>query len=340
MNKILHLFDEKYVKDFLSEKVLPKYPDFVSIKKVTIKPWKKHVWESTYHVVLEFKTVFKTKDGKIKKLPIFCSAHSNEPRENVYHSLEFLWKHGFGKGYLTIPHPLFYSDYFQATFYRGIDGNHLYYYIRENNFPVIEAIVEKAAKWFNKLHNLEVEEMRNFNEENSRIRTVFPGADHTCERIKHDYPEHYDFYKKAYSIFMEKEEKFLSTTEKRWLVHGDAHPENIIKMGHKKIGLIDFTDLCLSDFTRDIGTFLQQLEFMCNRKISDRDYSKKIKQIFLDSYFSGSSIKLNQDIQDRINNYYNWTSLRTATFFLLKYDSEPERALPLIEKIKNNLQIN
>ena len=33
MNKILQLFDDKYVKKLFRDKVLPLYPDFVDIKK-------------------------------------------------------------------------------------------------------------------------------------------------------------------------------------------------------------------------------------------------------------------------------------------------------------------
>ncbi|MDD5291523.1 MAG: hypothetical protein PHZ04_05515, partial [Patescibacteria group bacterium] len=85
MNIIHNLFDEKYVIDLFKKEVLPRYPDFVDIKKVKVRAHKNHVWETTYHVVLEFKTSFLTKTGRIKILPIFCSAHSEEPRKNVYH---------------------------------------------------------------------------------------------------------------------------------------------------------------------------------------------------------------------------------------------------------------
>jgi hypothetical protein len=49
-------------------------------------------------------------------------------------------------------------------------------------------------------------------------------------------------------------------------------------MSDKKIAVIDFTDICLSDFARDLGTFIQQLEFMANRKIGDHEYTEKIKK--------------------------------------------------------------
>jgi len=339
MNIIHNLFDEKYVIDLLKKEVLPKYPDFIDIKKVKIRSYKSHVWETTYHVVLEFKTSFLAKDGKTKILSIFCSTHSEEPRKNVYHALKYLWDNGFAKGFLTIPHPLFYSEYFNGVFYRGVSGRNLYHYIRIKDYREIETIIPKAAAWFAKLHKLPTANAYNFNEENSRIKTVIPGRDQILADIKKEYPAYYETYKKAYDIFIKKEEEFLSSTPQRWIVHGDAHPENIIKMGKKKLSIIDFTDICLSDFARDLGCFLQQIEFMVMRKINDEEYAKKIKNLFLENYFKNAKIKLDKSLQERIDNYYNWTAIRTATFFLTKYKNEPDRAEPLIEKVKNNLGI-
>lgn len=339
MSRIQKLFDEGYVIKLFKKKVLPQYHDFKDIKKIIINAPKKNIWESTYHVVIEYRTFFVDNENKIIKIPIFCSAHSNEPRKNVYTSLRFLWNNGFGQSFLTIPRPLFYSDYFCGTFYRGANGHNLYQFIRTKNFNEIEKTIPLAARWFAKLHNMPTDKAINFNPENSRLKTVIPGIDHILKAVKNNYSEYYDFYKKAYKIFIEKEEKFLASTEKRWLIHGDAHPENIIKVSQKKLAVIDFTDLCLSDVARDIGTFIEQLDFMIMRKIENEKYSQKMKNVFLENYFKNAKIELNQELQERIDNYLNWTKLRTATFFLLKYDAQPERALPLIEQVKNNLNI-
>jgi len=337
MNRINQLLDEQYVVAYLKKRILPKYPNFVDVEKVFIKPWKKNIWDTTYHVVLEFRTTFVGAGGKTEELPIFCTAHSSEPRKNVYDSLKFLWRHGFGGGHLSIPHPLYYSKYFNGTFYRGVEGSHLYYFIRENNFPIIEDIIPKTAKWFARLHDLKVEPTQDLSQENSRIRTVFPGVEHILARVKNDFPEHHDFYQKVYEIFMKNEEDFLASTSERWLVHGDAHPENIIRMSKEKIGVIDFTDLSFTDFARDLGTFLQQLEYMCNRKINDRNYPAKIQKLFLDTYFTERNIELTPELQRRIDNYYNWTCIRTATYHLLRCDKNPERAKSLIDQVKENL---
>ena len=339
MNIINNLLDEQYVIKLFKKEVLPKYPDFSNIEKIEIKAHKSHIWETTYHVVIEFKTYFLTKTGKTKILSIFCSAHSDEPRQNVYQALDYLWQNGFGEGNLTIPHPLFYSDEFKATFYRGIQGNNLYHYIRKKNYTEIEKIIPKAAQWFSKLHKMPTNKDQNFNPGNSRIKTVIPGKDYILNDVANQYPHYHETYKKIYKILIAKEEESLTSTTKRWLIHGDAHPENIIKMGEKKLALIDFTDICLADFARDLGCFLQQLEYMAMRKINDKKYIVKIKKIFLDNYLNNAKIKLDKDLQTRIDTYYNWTAMRTATHHLIKDNSEPERAEPLIAIVKKNLGI-
>lgn len=336
MNKILNLFDKTYVLDLFNQQVLPLYPDFKAIKNIEIILAKKNVWETTYHVVIEFLTTFLTRDGEAVELSIYCTAHSSEPRQSSFAALSFLWNLGFDRGDLAIPHPLFFSDYFNGYFYRGVPGQTLYYYLGQKNYAVIEDVVAKAAAWFAKLHGLPTAGAENFNPENSRVETVIPGLKHVLERINHAYPKLLEPCKKIYEIINQKEKEYFINNNQRYLIHGDAHAKNIIKMSEDKIAVIDFTDMCLADYTRDLGSFLQQLDFMGSEKIDNQTYVEKIKTIFFDNYLLNSKIKIDDYAKARIDNYYNWTALRTATFFLLKDNSEPERAYrPLMEICKN-----
>lgn len=331
MNIIHQLFDIDYVKRLFKEKVLPQYPDFVRIKKIDLKPRKDHIWDQTYHVVIEYRTQFIDKNGRVKELPIFCSAHSCEPRKNLYSALKYLWDNGFGYSLLTVPHPLFYSQKFKATFYRGSKGRNFYYFIRENRLGEIERTIPQIAAWFAKLHKLPADNIGNFNQKNSRIKTAIPGKERILRSIEFKYPHYYPIYKNLYNNFIRQEEGFLNSTKKRWLVHGDAHPENIIRVGEKKLAVIDFNDLCVSDHARDVGCFLQQFGYMGSRKIEDADFVSKMKDLFLEKYLGYMKMELNDDLEKRIKNYSDWTSLRTATFFLLKNDPFPENAKPLID---------
>lgn len=340
MNIVSKLFDEQFVKNLFKKQVLPLYPCFDSIEKIKIQPYKKYIWTNTYHVVIEYKVYFKNLKNNIVNISIFCSAHSEESRENVFMSLKYLWDNGFSSGNLIVPRPLFYSEEFRGIFYRGADGKNLYQYIKSDDKKEIEKNVVMSAQWFSKLHNISTNCAINFNEENSRIRTVIPGKEKIIKSIKNIYPEHFIFYNKVYDYFIKNEEEFLKYNKKRWLVHGDAHPENIIKTNDEKLCVIDFTDFCLSDFARDLGTFLQQVEFMIMRKINDQNYANKIKNLFLKKYLNNAKIKLDENLQNRINYYYYWTAIRTATFFFLKNDSEPERGEKLIKNVKANFVIN
>lgn len=338
MNPINSLLDEKFVINLFSKKVLPKYQDFKSIKKIRISTPKKKIWEKTYHLVVRYIITFRTIEGKYKTLSVYATAHSNEERKNVYDVLRFLWTHEFNKGYLTIPHPLFYDRKFNATFYRGVDGHHLLYYIRLGDKEVIEKIVEKVAKWLAKLHKLPVDGVKkNFNNKNNRIINIVPGIEKIFKKINEEYPEHLSEYKKIYSILIKKEQAYLKRKSRRWLVHGDIHPENVIKMGKKKVAVIDFADTCLSDFARDLGSFLQQIEYMMGKNISDLEYINKVKNLFLDTYLKSRKIKIDEDLEERIYNYYNWTMLRTATYFFIRENPDYTKGNYLFRKVCKNL---
>ncbi|MDD4901401.1 MAG: phosphotransferase [Patescibacteria group bacterium] len=339
MNKILNIFDKNYVKDLFNREILPLYPCFEKIECIKIAPVKKNVWHSTYHVVVEFATTFLSRGGGLVELPIYFTAHSNEPRKNSFAALSFLWQAHFSQGDLVVPRPLFFSDDFNGFFYRGVQGQTLYYYIKNKDYKTIENVVIKSAAWFAKLHGVPATKADNFNPENSRIETVIPGIANVLQKINQAYPRYFDACKKIYEIIDREEKKYFAGRGKQSLIHGDAHPQNVIKIGENKISVIDFTDICLADFARDLGTFLQQLEFMASKKIDDAAYLEKIKNIFLENYLLHSKIKLSDYDRERINNYYNWTALRTATFFMLKDKPEPWRSHDLIINVCENLKI-
>lgn len=339
MNKAYKLFDEGYILALFRRKLRPFYPQFASIDSVAIIPHKKHIWVSTYHVVAEYEVRCREHNGNITVLPIFCSAHDSEPRRNVYDALHYLWEHGFEGEEFSIPHPLFFSEYLNSVFYRGVIGHNLRYYIHEVNQEEINRIVPQTARWFARLHALPTENTRNFNEINSRIRTVIPGVDKIMSQIFTDYPEYADFYQKAYKHFIEQEESFLASTPRRWLIHGDAHPENIIKMSDSKLGVIDFSDLSLSDFARDLGCFTQQLRYMMGKAGWEKESVLAAQKIFLDEYARVSGCRYDPVLLARIDNYHDWTSVRTITYLLLSgvIERDAER-MARIEMLISQLQ--
>lgn len=338
-NIIYNLLSEEFILKFFTKRVLPKYPDFKKIKKIAIKPVKKHIWQTTYHVVIQYDVSLQRRDGKVSRLPIYASAHSHEPRKIIHHVLTYLRDHDFSKGFLTIPNPLFYSNYYKAVFYRGVNGHNLLYYLKNKDIETSKRITEKTAAWLAKLHALPTGDMANFNEGINRINTAIPGKKMVLEQVASRFPDHLEAVKKIYLALAEREKKFLSSTRRRWLIHGDAHPENVIKMGRQKIAVIDYTDFCLSDFARDLGSFLQQLEYMCFRKTGDRQFTDDLKKLFLDKYLKYAKLKPSDGLNDRIKTYYNWTAFRTSLFFLLKHEPDIQRTDELHAEIISSLQI-
>ncbi|MFA6171198.1 MAG: aminoglycoside phosphotransferase family protein [Patescibacteria group bacterium] len=340
MNKIYNLLDEQLVADLFRKKVLPLYPAFRSIEKITINPIKKNIWNKAYHVVFEYETIFKKNSGETVKLLIYTSAHSAEPRKNVFTALSFLWDSSFSDGNFTIPRPLFFESEYNAVFYRGVRGKNLYYYIQSKNFAEIESLVKKTALWLAKLHRLPAGAAQNFNEINSRVETIIPGRKETLNLIRDRYPDQLASVAKCYEAIIGREEKHLDETKARCLIHGDAHSENVIRVSEEKIAMIDFTDICLGDFARDLGAFIQQLEYKCRKKFEDGGYIEKLKKIFLDAYLHETNLKLTPDLAERIKTYYYWTSFRTAIFLFLFHNPQPQKAKELLAKTMAGLDIN
>lgn len=314
MNTINLLLDKKYVLAYFKKKLLPLYKNYSSINLIEIIPHKKYIWSNTYHVVFQFNVKLSNNHNSIT-LPIFISAHSSESRKHVYQSLNFLWSKNFSEETLTIPKPLFYSNKFNGCFYVGIEGTNLYQLIRSKDITSIKATIPKVAKWFSKLHNTK-KPTNEFKLKESKISNVVPGKANILKTIDNNYPNYLNDYNSIYNVLIKNEEEYLLKLKKLYVVHGDAHPENIIQIDGKKLGVIDFTDLCLADYARDIGTFIQQLEYMCDRKLNDTKLSKELSNDFLEHYLKYAKIIKDDFLLDRINNYYNWTCIRTATYFL------------------------
>ncbi len=339
MNKIRQLLDEQFVVDLFTKEVLPHYPAFSKVSRVAIRPYKDMIWETTYHVVIGFDTYFLKPNGEEVKIPIVCSAHSSEPRENVYQALKFLWAQGFPTDKIDLPDPLFYSDYFRGTFYRGLRGENLLYYIQKKDFDSVEMIIVSAARLFARLHSLPATLAADFNPANSRIKTVTPGLSRLLEAVGKIYDNKYNADLEAvYSHLIKQEEDYFARDDcSLSLIHGDAHPENIIRTAADRIGLIDFTDFCLGDFTRDLGTFLQQLDFKIITKAGDPAYASKLSNLFLESYWEASGKSLTEDYRQRINLYYNFTAVRTAVYFFMKFGRDEKRGVELLQQVRNHL---
>lgn len=326
-NIINELLEEDKVEAILSDRL------GADVKLRCITPIKEHIWQTTYHIVFCYTVSI---DGATKQ--IFVTAHDHEPREVALKSLEYLHAHGFGQGDYLVPEPLFYEKKYNATFYVGLDGNNLYHYIRKQDRSEVCRLIAKTANWFAQLHSLDIESGLLFRENNAKISIVSPGVEAVLSTVNSNYPEFIHDYDKFYRFFIETEDKNFQTI-KMSMIHGDAHPENVIRLDADRIGVIDFVDMSVGDRARDLGTFLQQLDYMTGRKIGDSAFSQEVKDLFLTTYLKSAKIELTEELKARISLYYNWTAIRTATYFLMKHNPEPDRASPLIDQVRSALSL-
>lgn len=341
MNKILDLFSQEYVLALFKKELLPLYKEYEDISEVVIKPYKKMIWTTTYHVVISFETTFVKSDKSSEKLLIVCSAHSNEERENVFKAMSYLWERNFNEDYIDIPRPLFYSEYFRGTFYEGVKGENLMHYIKKQDKVETESMVLLSAAMFAKLHKMKVGPEANFNPKNSRIRTVVPGVDNILKEMSVRFSGEFDKSLKAiYEHLIINEERFLNSSNfNLCLIHGDAHTENVIHTGAGRIGLIDFTDFCLGDPVRDVATFMQQSEYKIRACYGDSQFAQEMSALFFKKYLEYSGLEDSPYVRERMTLYYNWTAIRTAVYLFLKHDNNPAGAKILLEQAKESLQL-
>jgi aminoglycoside phosphotransferase (APT) family kinase protein len=123
------------------------------------------------------------------------------------------------------------------------------------------------------------------------------------------------------------------------LIHGDYHPENIIFKSSEldKIKVIDFTDLALGDPMVDLGSFIQQFDFMCF-EILDRKKINSLKINFLENYFLEKFENIDIQYINRINFFQAWVVMRTT--ILLFYAKSAKHPLgELISEIERYLSL-
>ncbi|MFH1326047.1 MAG: aminoglycoside phosphotransferase family protein [Candidatus Falkowbacteria bacterium] len=337
MNKGQQLLDQDFITKYLTEKLPAFYPKLKEINEITIKTCKKDIWKEKYRLVAKYTTTFTDDSGQKITLPIYCSASDCEDRKSVFDALNFLWQSSFSGDKYMMPRPLFYDEDFNAVLYRGLRGHHLYHFIGKKNINKVKEILPLAAQWFAKLHQIPATEQQNFNAQSSSIATVIPGSAHWLRSVQKKQPQYYEQIKNIFQTLYQREQDFFANSDKQWLIHGDAHPENIINISDTQVGAIDFGDMCLGDFARDLGAFMQQLHYMSIRHINNHDVIMEIKQLFLTEYLKATNIEMTDDLQQRIDTYYYWTMLRTSFVFLIQAQPAPDRAKPLVDELLDKL---
>lgn len=329
---LIKLFQKKLPKDLIDDNKI----DYIAIKTYKRKLGVK----SFYHIVSRYTLHFSNK--KAKPITIFCNANSRESRQGAFLAMEHIWASAFQKGELQAPRPIFYNKKFKAMFYVEGRGKNLYRYIieKETSFEELQKIVNLTGRWLARLHAMPSKGVKNFNSVQSKVATVLPGPKNFLENIKQKHLEYPKYHQQTKELFdrINGLEKELTHGEPKSIIHGDFHPENVVYEKEKKVlTVIDYTDCCLANFTRDLGNFYQQLGYMSKNHLSQAQI-ETLQKIFLDSYLAARKINLSEKDQQLFEVYKAWTALRSAIYFLTISAFDRPRADLLFEEARSYLK--
>lgn len=332
-----NLTQSDYIKQVLEQRLPEFYPDFVKIKTINVRTYKKHSGKTSATYVAAYLCKYESSLGQIKPLNIYVSAHTDGSRQASFINNSFLYNQGFKNSQYLIPRPLFYLADLGAFFYEGVRGRILKKLIKDEPQRDLRPVLNLAAGWLRILHNIDCT-ASNFKPKDFAIKNMRPQPANLVA----------DFMKNRLAVG-KKLESFLQEMmagEQNWsmqinqtLIHGDYHLENIIVSGLEPdhIKVIDFTDLAWGDPCLDLGGFLQQFDFMLQNVLS-RQQINDYKTYFVESYFEENFSDIDPSFISRINLYQAWTTLRTIA--LLFYTKDPRHELEnLLVEMENHLDL-
>ncbi len=298
---------------------------------------KENIIHDYYSIVVAYPVSY-SHNGENHQAVVYCSAHSNDSRRQAMENLEFIWRQNIPGEQFPTNQPLFYDSQYGAMFYLGLPGDNFCEYFTNHSREEIESQLAPIAQWLARLHSLTL----GFNGwPESRVQKlgqVVPGRERALEKIQRSTPQYYGRFVRIYDCLEAWENKLWPTSDKLAIIHGDLHPENII-ITEKGAAIIDWSDACLGDPLRDVGSFSQQLIFMGLGQINDEPYWRRAQDMFLSAYRQAMGDHLPNNWLERFRLYYYFTAFRTAIYFVTKSGPEPERAEGLLEEIEISLNL-
>lgn len=329
--KVALLNDEVFIKTCLNQNLGKYYADFVEVQKLDLHAYKKHVGKTSAVFVVGYKLEYLNQAGETKKIKLVATGHSDGSRKLAFAKLNYLYNHGFNSGKYLVTKPLFYLEENLAFFYEASIGHRLFSFFKADEYLNLGNAMHLAATWLKKLHQLETDEtfvwpQFSINNVGSSIKNFLPDI------LEQDLSMGTRVEKILASI--KKYEAQFDQNLEVCLVYGDYHPENVIltSLEAKQIKMIDFTDVALGDPMVDIGSFLQQLDFMGHRFFSRAKVNYE-KKSFLTSYFDQEFEEIPLGFFPRINLYQAWVALRSAALlFYMHKDASVKFLLDEVEK--------
>lgn len=333
--KLALLNDEIFVKNCLNQNLAKYYPDFVEVQRLDLHAYKKHIGKTSAVFVVGYRLEYLAKDQSLKKLKLVATGHSDNSRKLAFSKLQYLYQHGFDQGKYLVTRPLFYLENNQAFVYEAALGHRLFSFFKTADDVDLSNALDLTAAWVKKLHQLKIAD--DFAWPQFSVANI----GQLVQRFFQDFIKHDEVLgKKAELMFglIKEQEAMFNKDLEPCLVYGDYHPENVIltSLATKQLKMIDFTDVALGDPMLDLGSFLQQFDFMGHRFFS-RPKINQEKKYFVASYFEQSFTDIDLKYFPRINLYQAWTALRTATFLFYMHKDASVREL--LEEVDGYLSL-
>lgn len=338
---IAKLVEKDFVIDVLNKHLGKYYQDFKEIKSINLDPFKRHLGVTSAVFVVEYKIQYISLSGEIKNIDIFVSAHSDGSRKGAYEKTKILYEHGFDKGKYRVTRPLFFLDEQKAFFYVASPGRSFFNFFTQDVSADLSNSMQLMTAWIKKLHAFDIK-VTNFRWPKFDTLDMVPAPERF---VKNFYESDQKLGQKIETLIndLDKMDKEFRKKIEPILVYGDFHPENVIinGLGAQEIEMIDFTDLALGDPMMDIGTFIQQFDFMGHNFVS-RQTMNQYKQSFVETYFAKDLKDIDIEYINRINLYQSWAAMRTTVFlFYMKDVFNPiedllEDSVQYLELAKNN----
>ncbi|RJR08766.1 hypothetical protein C4588_05505 [Candidatus Parcubacteria bacterium] len=338
---IAKLIEKDFILELLNSRLAKYYKDFKHIKTIKITPFKRHLGVTSAVFVVEYKIKYVARDKSIKDIDIFVSAHSDGSRKGSYQKTKALYKHGFDKGKYRVTRPLFFITEQKAFFYVSSPGRSFFSFFLEDTSADLTNTMELISSWIKKLHNTDTTGV-DFKWPVFNILDMVP----TPKKFIKDFYNQNDKLGRHIESLVGDLHSLDNKYRKKIgsiLIYGDFHPENVIirSLEAKEIEMIDFTDVALGDPMMDIGTFIQQFDFMGHNFLSRKEIDKH-KHKFVETYFDKKFEDIDLEYINRINIYQAWTAMRTAVFlFYMKDVVNPiddllKDAIEYLKLAKNN----
>ncbi len=320
-NPVNRGLDYTFVDQLMSGITLAHFPEFASISNLRHVSHKRRVGKHHSTFIYSYYISGMTKDRTPIQKHLIYSSHSDASRLIAYNNMRRFDAAGFNADhtYMTIV-PLEFVPEVKALIYEAAHGKTLYEHMKSHTAAELEPLLKQVAAWIRKFHAftlpassfeaLPLASSANMNWKVDEFQTE-------VQRKNAQQGEKLRYFSETFFTLENKVHQNMTPQ----LIYGDLHPENIITetLHPETLTLIDFTDVARGDQMRDIGTFLQQVQFMGSQFYAQQD-TEHLKKFFLEQYFQKPFDSIDQDLLDRINLYQAWSSLRGFVYFFFQPD--------------------